>query len=140
MVRLKILTLISIFITLLFVSCEKQLFDYRNKYLGSWKFDISLSREWYDPIRSWHDSTNTISSNGEIKYGSKENRVLIQTPSYSVEIAIDKNGTVIPENDFGMDYSESGKFEGRRVFEYHYYHHWGGSQEYRKTDITGKRN
>jgi hypothetical protein len=129
-----------ILLTLLCTSCEKELFDYRNKYLGNWQFEISLSREWYTSQRGFFDTTMTTSSSGQVKYGSKENRVLIQTASYSVEIAINRNGRVVPENDMGTNYQESGQFIGNTGLSYYYYHHWGASREYRGTKIQGKKN
>ncbi|MGE5406537.1 MAG: hypothetical protein ACM3NR_02395 [Methanosarcina sp.] len=121
-------------------SCEKELFDYRNKYLGSWQFEISLSREWFTSQRGFFDTTMTTSSSGQLKYGSSENRVLIQTGTYSVEFAIDRNGKVIPEKDMGMNYEESGQFIGKRALIYYYYHHAGASRSYQRTNIRGNKN
>jgi hypothetical protein len=139
--RFKSFVLASILLQLLLISCEKQLFDSRNKYLGDWKFDVSNSHEVFNTTQGFHDTTILITYQGEIKYGSEDNRIIFQSTSYSIEFAIDKNGNIIPENDYGMDYDESGGFEGRDIFKYYYYHRWGGTlHKYIETNINGERN
>jgi hypothetical protein len=142
MKRFSSIILISILLAILLISCEKQLFDYRNKYIGNWRFDVSNSHEWIDLNhldRGWYDTTVTNSYHGQIKYGTRDISILFQSDSISIEFPLHKDGTIIPENDLGLDYSESGGFEGKKIFRYHYYHHWGGSHQYIRTEIFGEK-
>jgi hypothetical protein len=133
-------SLLLMLLQLLLTSCEKQLFDYRNKYLGNWKFDVSDSHEVFNTIQGFHDTTILITYQGEIKYGSENKTILFQSQSYSKEFTIDKNGNIIPTLVFGPNYSESGGFEGKDIFRYNFYHHAGAiPHKYEATNIYGAR-
>jgi hypothetical protein len=121
----------------IFISCEKILFDFRNKYLGNWEFDVSSSHETYNVTQGFHDTTTTFIYHGKIKYGSSHRSILFQANGYSQEFSIDHDGTLIAVNVYGPNYSESGGFQGRSIFKYHYYHHWGATSKYMATNIDG---
>jgi len=133
----KISTLFLILILLVFISCEKIIFDFRNKYLGNWEFDVSDRHEVYNTAQGFHDTIILSIYHGKISYGSKHSAIKFQGEGFSQEFSIDKDGVIIPENDYGPNYSESGGFEGNKVFRYHYYHHWGATRQYVATDIEG---
>ena len=122
-----------------FSGCEKLPFDFRNKYLGNWEFDVSDIHETYNKTQGFHDTTILRTFHGEIKYGSKHSKILFSSSGYSREFPIEKNGQIIPENDHGPDYSEYGGFEGDDIFRYYYSHHWGGSRQHVATSIEGIR-
>ena len=129
-----------ILISILLISCEKQLFDYRNKYIGNWEFNVSNSHEVFNNTQGFHDTTITVIYHGEIRYGSEDRTILFQSKDYSQEFTIDKNGNIIPTLIFGPNYTESGAFEGKNVFRYHFYHQSGGTpHKYQSTDIYGLR-
>jgi hypothetical protein len=79
-------------------SCEKQPFDFRNKYPGNWKFNISESHEVFNITRRFHDKTTFKPLPGEINYGSKHSTIRFQATGFSKEICIEKDGQIIPEN------------------------------------------
>jgi hypothetical protein len=140
---MKIAKIALIFISFasLISGCEKIPFDHRNKYLDNWSFDVANSREWYTTSRGFFDTTTVTKYHGEIKRGSTNDAIQFATTyGYSVEFSIDKDGQIIPVNDHGADYSEYGGFEGKSIFEYHYYHRWGGTpHKFVATDIHGER-
>ena len=129
--------LIFILVIAFSISCEKLPFDFRNKYLGNWEFDLSDRHEVYSVTQGFHDTTTSITYHGELTYGSKHSAILFKASGYSKEFSIEKDGKIIPENDYGTNYSESGGFEGRSIFKYHYYHHWGATRQYFANDIEG---
>ena len=129
--------IIFILVILFSIRCEKLPFDFRNKYLGNWEFNLSDRHEVYNGTQGFHDTTTLKTYHGEIKYGSKHSAILFQASGYSKEFSIKKDGKIFPENDYGPDYSESGGFEGRSIFRYHYYHHWGATRQYVAIDIEG---
>jgi hypothetical protein len=131
-------SLIFILVITFCISCEKQP-DFRDKYLGSWKFDVSESHETFNVTQWFHDTTTLITYHGVLKYGSTHSSIIFLTNGYSGEYYIDKDGKIVAVKVFGPNYSESGGFEGRNVFKYSYYHHWGGSQKYVATNIEGVR-
>jgi hypothetical protein len=133
------LILIILFVLTLSASCEKLPFDFRNKYLGNWKFDVGDSHETYNTTQGFRDTTIYRTFHGEIKYGSKHNKILFNSAGYSREFPIEKNGQIIPENDYGPGYTEYGGFEGNDIFRYQYSHRWGGSRQYVATNIEGVR-
>jgi hypothetical protein len=135
----KKLSLFLISVILLCLSCEKIIFDFRNKYLDNWEFDVSNRYEVYSAPQGFHDTTALRIYHGKIRYGSKHSAIKFEGDGFSQEFSIDKDGEIIPENDYGPNYSESGGFEGTKIFRYHYYHHWGATRQYTATDIEGIR-
>ena len=131
-------TIISI---LILVSCEKQIFDYRNKYLGNWKFEVTISHEVYNATQGFHDTTERNNYQGEIKYGSENNKISFESQDYTQEFTIDRSGDVVPIPGLGPNYSECGGFEGKNIFKY-YFHHQSGAMpnKYQTTGIYGTRD
>ena len=126
---------------LILVSCEKQLFDFRNKYLGNWKFDVSNSHEVFNTTQGFHDTTEINIYHGEIKYGSGDNKISFESPSYTNEFTINKDGSIVPILGLGPNYSESGGFEDKDIFRYYYHHQSGATpHKYQTINIYGKRN
>jgi hypothetical protein len=124
----------------LIISCEKIPFDFRNKYLGRWEFDVTNSHLTFNTTQGFHDTTSTIRYYGEINYGSNHGSIMFQSIGYNAEFSIDDNGKIIPLNVNGPNYSESGGFEGSRIFRYNYYHHMGASREYTGIEIYGVKD
>jgi hypothetical protein len=137
LMRKKNLLSIIVLLTFILNGCENELFDFRNKYLGNWEFDVSNRHEVYNVTQGFHDTTTSVKYHGVIEYGSKHSAILFQASGYSKEFSIEKDGKIIPENDYGPNYSESGGFEGSNIFKYNYYHHWGATRQYVAIDIEG---
>jgi hypothetical protein len=97
--------IIFILVILLNISCEKLPFDFRNKYLGNWEFNLSDRHEVYNGTQGFHDTTTLRTYHGEFKYGSKHSAILFQASGYSKEFSIKKDGEIFPENDYGPNYS-----------------------------------
>lgn len=73
-------------------NCTKEPFDYRNKYIGIWSFKIT---------NSGYNSTDSTEFNytevfeGEVKYGSEDDKVIIKFGGNSnqiLDLEIDKKG------------------------------------------------
>jgi hypothetical protein len=139
--RHQILILFAIISTLILVSCEKQLFDYRNKYLSNWEFEVSYNHEVFNATQGFHDTTEINTYLGEIKYGSENNKISFESQNYTKEFTIDKSGNVVPTPGLGPLYSESGGFEGQDIFKYYYHHQSGGTPyKYQTINIYGTRD
>jgi hypothetical protein len=139
--RHQFLILFAIISTLILVSCEKQNFDYRNKYLGTWDFEVSFKHEVFNATQGFHDTTEINTYPGEIKPGSEKNKIYFESQNYTNEFTIDKSGKIVPIPGLGPLYSESGGFEGNDIFKY-YFHHQSGTiyHKYQTTVIMGTRN
>ena len=134
------LILITLISVLVLVSCEKQLFDYRNKYLGNWKFEVSYSHEVFNTTQGFHDTTEVNIYLGEIKYGSEDNKISFGSTNYTKEFTITKAGNIVPISGLGPNYSESGGFEGKNIFRYYFHHQSGGTpHKYQTININGTR-
>lgn len=106
-------------ILLFLLGCEKQPFDYRNKYLGEWEFNVSRSELNTDSIG--HYESDALIYVGEIAYGDAEDELLIKyTENNSVTLKISEEGKL---SDPASNYSD-GKFESRKKL--HLYLRWGG--------------
>jgi hypothetical protein len=139
--KINILIVFAIISTLIQVSCEKQLFDYRNKYLGNWEFEVSFSHEVFNATQGFHDTTEINTYSGEIKFGSGNNKIYFESQNYTNEFTIDKSGDIVPIPGLGPLYSESGGFEGKDIFKY-FFHHQSGTNihKYQTIVIYGTRN
>ena len=139
--RYKTLISFAIISILFLVSCEKQLFDYRNKYLGNWKFEVSNSHEVFNATQGFHDTTEINTYLGEIKYGSENNKISFESQNYTNELTIDKSGNVVPTPGLGPNYSEYGGFDGKDIFKYYFHHQSGGMpHKYQTIGIYGTRD
>lgn len=94
-------------IVLLFNYCEKERFDFRNKYVGTWNFEVETSNFNVPDIGDF--SSDDYEYTGEIRYGETDNKInIIYGENYSIELAINKDGEL---SDFPTHYC-SGNFIG----------------------------
>jgi hypothetical protein len=100
-------------ITFILFSCEKDLFDYRNKYLGHWIFVSKKTVDYADTSKVDIIESNTY--RGTIKYGEEDNSLLLQyTETNQISIGVNKDGIITssyPDFYFGH---ASGEFETRK--------------------------
>lgn len=115
--RPHLLTLLLVL--LLLPGCQKEWFNYRNKYLGKWDFQVYRSSfNMANPGENWSDSVHFT---GEISYGTADNLIRIQyTSEQSIELVIDEDGTL---SAFPSPYC-SGSFSGKDSL--NLYLRWGG--------------
>jgi len=125
--RLKTLIPFICFIAILvaFVACKKEPFNYRNKYIGDWKFTVNRREFNIDSIG--HSESETIVYDGIIKYGEHGNQLVIEYyPNQSITVAIDKEGAL---SEFPRYCS--GEFGGSNVLKLSlYYGGLGGGISY----------
>jgi hypothetical protein len=117
---------------LLICSCKKDIFDYRNKYNGTWEFAVDVhSYNMSTPDQNQSYSYNYI---GKITNGEKDNNIFVEYDENStIELTIDKDGTL---SSFPSHYS-SGKFEGKNKI--HLFLQWGGLGGWVSHTIEGKK-
>lgn len=84
---------------LLFAGCRKNIFDYRNKYLGDYKFTIQSSA--YGPCGY---SANNETYDGKIIAGTQDDQIIIYYLSNgsSATVAIDHDGKLTVGYGFGQ--------------------------------------
>lgn len=92
---------ILIFVILLVLGgCKKKPFDYRNKYIGDWKFNVHIIEQNMDSVGS--NVNDTFVYVGNIEYGTSSDEILINyTSDDDVMLEIDKNGVVTTNLGFG---------------------------------------
>jgi hypothetical protein len=111
MKRNVIKTTIILFIAFSLFNCNKVPFDFRNKYIGDWSFEIKASGF------NMADSSTfnyTESYDGEVKYGVADDAVIIKygdNSTESLDFKIDKRGNL---SGFPSSYYGSGEFESRK--------------------------
>jgi hypothetical protein len=106
-------------VSIIVFSCEKELFDYRNKFLGEWEFKVERTEFNTDSVGYYHHDSLTYL--GKIKYGNGDDDLLIQYSSdNSIILKIDKDDKL---SDFPTHYC-SGEFDGKNKL--HLYLRWGG--------------
>lgn len=109
---------LSLFIIII-ISCEKKLFDYRNRFIGDWEFKVERSEINTDSIGYYYHDSLTYS--GQIKYGSNDDDLLIEyTGENSITLKVDKENVL---SNFPTHYC-SGEFEGKEKI--HLALRWGG--------------
>ena len=109
-------TFISLLV--LITSCEKDESDYRNKYVGIWKFHVEKSSFNMGDSSSYND---TIIYQGKLEHGEFENEIFIKyTDTDSLIFEIDKNGMF---SELPTHYC-SGEFI--RLDSVHLFLRWGG--------------
>jgi hypothetical protein len=101
------------------IGCKKEPFNYRNKFLGDWKFNVERFELNTDSIGYYyHDSLTYF---GQIKYGNSKDQIHIEySNDNSVNLTIDKENIL---SNFPSQYC-SGAFEGHEKL--HLYLKWGG--------------
>jgi len=83
--------------------CKKHPFDYRNKFLGNYKFNVH-AEEW-SGVKTW-DTTYTY--NGRIYYDSRKNTIrILYAEKYSLKPVLKEDGTLY----IYSEYCSYGKFE-----------------------------
>lgn len=121
----KIITIITIitiiFITIvLFSCCETESKDYRDKYIGNWKFNVEITEINTDSIGYYkHD---TLTYLGKISYGVSYNKIEIQyTNKDNITLSINEQGEL---SDFPTPQYCNGQFDGENIIQL--YLKWGG--------------
>jgi len=113
----KLLSLLIFFA--LVSSCEKETIDFRNKYVGSWNYTVTILKHNFDSIRQ--SEKDTIYYLGKISSGIAGNELIIRyTNSDSIILNIDELGLL---SGFPNHYC-SGEFEGGNNI--HLFLRWGG--------------
>jgi hypothetical protein len=133
--KIRIIQAIFTLATIILLSCEKQPFDFRNKYFGNWTFSIQLSS--WNPMRGGN-YTDSLQCNGSFTYGANFDEITLQSDCYTNTFRIDKYGKTVSIFD-QHTYIETGGFENRRVFRYSYYHHQGAGPTWNGIKILGTR-
>jgi hypothetical protein len=133
--KIRIIQVLFSVTAIIFFCCEKQPFDFRNKYIGNWIFSIQLSS--WDPSRGG-DYTDSLQCTGSFYYGANFDEIILQSDSYSKTFRIDKYGKVVSMYD-QHTFTEAGEFEDTRVFRYGYYHHQGAGPTWNSIKILGSR-
>jgi hypothetical protein len=104
---------------IIIISCNKKPFDYRNKYIGDWEFNIDITEFNTSSVGYYyHDSLTYM---GQIKYGNEDDNLLIEYSSNnSITLKIDKENIL---TGFPTAYC-GGEFDGNNKL--HLYLRWGG--------------
>lgn len=113
------LPIIAIYVLFTFIGCNKHLFDYRNKFLGDYTFNIhetgynTLSNEIVDTMYIY---------NGKIEYGKNEKNISISfLEALSAEPNLYEDGSIIGDgvrgefnstNKLGFTFSGGGRGNG----------------------------
>jgi hypothetical protein len=110
--------ILTIIVLIALVICCETEEDFRDKYLGNWKFHVEESS--FSMVDSLYSKDSFI-YNGKISYGKTENELLIEYDSvHSLTLMIDKKGLLF---NFPTGYS-NGEFYGSDSI--HIYLRWGG--------------
>ncbi len=119
------------FAVMILFSCEKPVFDYRNKYVGDWKYTVVITEINTDSVGYFRN--DTIVYYGEITHAdNKDKLVLNYTQSDSLELYINKDGNLSVE---GFDYTDGNMTKD----ELNFYFRWGGIGTFIEHDIVGKK-
>ena len=103
---------------LVFSSCEKIPFDYRNKYLGRWIFKVEVKKVNVDYQGQF--DIDTLSCIGVISYDDEDReKLLIDYCVWELKLRVGKNGELTESPN---QYS-SGSFEGEDHLHFYY---WNG--------------
>ena len=110
-----------LFITGFFVSCEKQPFDYRLKYVGNYDF-TSTSVNYLACVDSSYNGcevTSYGSFKGEVRISSgDDNGLFIETPNTSYFVRLYKSGSFKSEGDYS---GIQGNFNERGEVYYYFF-------------------
>jgi hypothetical protein len=123
--RVTLLLIFGLFIT----SCEKKLFNYRNKYLGDWEFKVNVYEHNIDSLGSQFN--DSFIYQGQIKYGVNDDELLIEYSNDDViTLKINTEGEVTTNLGFGTC-----TFDNNEDVEIHL--KWGGMGAFIIHDING---
>ncbi len=118
--------LLSLFLLSGLVSCKKEPFDFRNKYLGYYDFTVEVSSH---DIPTGAPYSYTEPYVGEVTYGSRGNTVNIRyLIDNTIEPTMDKSGVLTFTEGF------EGEFESKKKVRFTY--NDGGNPEKRYV-VTG---
>jgi len=110
----KLITIVLISMTLL--GCEKNPFDYRNKFIGDYNYTVHAKISNYPVIGHFLDTTYTY--NGKVLLGTQDNAIIIYlSETRSVEPTIYEDGSL---ENLNLSYSISGEFESKTILKFHY--------------------
>lgn len=118
----------SILITLVLISsCEKHVFDYRNKYVRDWRFTVTVNKFHVDSITQ--NSTEVFVYDGRIEYAALDDQIIIYyLPDYSRTLYVNKKGDICTE------WKKMGEMD-RKNFSFS--EDWGGLGSHIYHDVTG---
>lgn len=109
----KHLILFIAFVAVIVTGCEKELFDYRNKYLGHWNF-VSIKNVDYADI-SKVDKYDSITYRGTIDYGEEDNQLLLQySETGNITVCVNKDGIISGGDLSWYTGDASGEFTTRK--------------------------
>ena len=112
-------------------SCEKILFDYRNKYCGDWYF-TNIYRSW-DMDNPENNSRDTGYYNGSIWYENKDHIKIEYSSNHTIEFEINKNGEITLDSYYPV----GGKFSDENTVQFSL--HSGGMGGGSGVTVTGKK-
>lgn len=104
--------LVFIFFCTSLLGCRKELFDYRNKFIGNYSFTIHV-RTVYG-IGPYFVSDTTYISDGKVEIGSDKNCVLISSSSFSIQATLYEDGTL----EGYWDNNGKGEFSSTKEMKY----------------------
>jgi hypothetical protein len=111
--------IILILIVISFACCEKEDKDFRDKYIGEWKFNVEITEFNTDSIGYYYHDSLTYA--GTITYGDSDNDIEIKyTNDNSITLSLNENGEL---SNFPTQYC-NGNFEGDNKI--YLYLRWGG--------------
>jgi hypothetical protein len=91
--------------------------DYREKYIGNWKFTVNTNKHYTPGLGS--DTSYSSVYNGVIKYGNSDTELLIQyTGSESTVVDVESDGKLLNNCLSSFGYSCEGEFGGENKFYY----------------------
>lgn len=92
---------------LLLSGCKKKIFDYRNKYLGTWNFEVEITER--NTLFTGYSYHQIVNYKGKIEYGNSNDELKITyLPQNTIFLKIDSNGNFIdlPPKTFAEFYDK----------------------------------
>jgi hypothetical protein len=117
-----------------FQSCEKDPFDYRSKYVGTWNFSFQVKA--YNAGIFDQSNGSSVSFLGSINYGENDDELSIYyIDSTKIKISINKEGEI---TSFPTEYC-FGKFDGSDQLNLQLF--WKkGTSGFMSHDLIGTKN
>ena len=113
------------------VHVKKKLFNYRNKYLGNYEFEV---HRYYFNVADSVSTDTLLFYSGEISYGDKDSTIKIQyLENNSIEPIVNKNGKL---SSYGWYFS--GEFTNNDDVKF--YMHYGGLGGGTSYSVKGTKN
>jgi hypothetical protein len=112
---------------ILFSSCEKHVFDYRNKFVGDWRFTVTVTEYQWNTIPQ--NTTEVIVYDGRIEYAPLDDQITIYyLPDYSRTLYINKKGDIC---------TETRKMGEMDRINFSFKEDWGGRGSHWYHNVTG---